>query len=239
MGEHARLIAHRGAVKIDRATLATIEPPPATPTWKPIKHATLIDTLHEELTARDLKVTREEYAVQRHNALLFGVLDLDWGVTGEFTAAMGLRTSNDKTMPLQIAVGKRVFVCDNLAFSGDLIALTRRHTSGLDLRRALVDGLDRYQQNSRRLDEAIARWKDTSVSVEKAKGCIYDIFQQKIVPVRLFHPIISTYTQAIHEKPENQHVWTLHNAFTAHIKTLPHATQFRSTVALGKFFAWQ
>lgn len=238
MGEHARLMTHRGAVKITRAAFAAIEPPPETPPWKPIKHATLIDTLHEELTARDLKVTREEYAVQRNNALLFGVLDLDWGVTGECTAAMGLRTSNDKSMPLEIAVGKRVFVCDNLAFSGDLIALTRRHTSGLDLRKELTDGLDRYQHNRRQLTEDIERWKNTPVSSAQAKECIYDIFAKKIVPVRLFHPVTRTYNQAVVDTPENQHVWSLHNAFTAHIKTLPHATQFRSTVALGKFFAW-
>ena len=44
--------------------------------------------------------------------------------------AMGFRNSIDKSMPLGICAGVTVFVCDNLALSGDFIKF-RKHTSGL------------------------------------------------------------------------------------------------------------
>jgi hypothetical protein len=62
---------------------------------------------------------------------------------------------------------------------------------------------------------------------------VYDIFLQKIVPVRLFHPIISSYQAIMHQ---GQNLWTLHNAFTRHIQHLNPAPRFTATVKLGRFF---
>ena len=49
----------------------------------------------------------------------FGVLDLETTFDG-CRFAIGIRTSNDKSMRLALTVGYRVFVCDNMAFAGDL-----------------------------------------------------------------------------------------------------------------------
>ena len=49
-------------------------------------------------------------------------------------------------MALQLAIGLKILVCDNLCFAGDLIALKRKHTAGLDLPRELAQALDRYQR---------------------------------------------------------------------------------------------
>ena len=45
----ATLVAHKGAVRVSRAELATIEPPAATKTWKPVTHAELVRMLTEQL----------------------------------------------------------------------------------------------------------------------------------------------------------------------------------------------
>ena len=62
--EHARLIVHRGAVRVTRDQLTEVPTPPATPTWKPIPHALLVSALHEECGRRGMQVVQEEYAVQ-------------------------------------------------------------------------------------------------------------------------------------------------------------------------------
>src|SRR5207245_7555427 len=80
-------------------------------------------------------------------SVLFGVLQLAYGETGDGIAALGLRTGNNKTMSLQICAGYRVFVCDNLAFRGDLIALKRKHTSGLNLKEELTLSVLRFQEH--------------------------------------------------------------------------------------------
>src|SRR5262249_11154560 len=145
MAPHAILLTHCGAQRVTRADLARIAAPARTATWVPIKHSDLIEALHAELARRALRVREEQYAVQHQGTLLFGTLTPPWDGTGETASAIGLRTANDKSMALQLAIGLKVLVCDNLCFAGDLIALKRKHTAGLDLPRELARALDRYQ----------------------------------------------------------------------------------------------
>ena len=111
MAPDAILLTHCGAERVTRADLARIAAPARTATWVPIKHSDLLDAVHAELARRGLAVRREQYAVQHQGTMLFGTLDLDWYDTGESAAALGLRTANDKSMALQLAIGLKIFVC--------------------------------------------------------------------------------------------------------------------------------
>jgi hypothetical protein len=226
-----KLIAHAGAQYIDREGLKALETPQPTDSWTPIPHYELVVALEGQLLARGITIVKEQFAVQK--AKLFGVIDTNYQVTDEGGAAIGLRTSNDKSLALQLAIGYRVFICDNMAFLGDMIALRRKHTSNLDLHREFAEGVGRYVRDYRRLQDDITVWKETPVSPERAKTLIYDIFLQKIVPVRLFHPVISSYQATMHQ---GQNLWMLHNAFTRHIQRLNPAPRFTATVKLGRFF---
>jgi hypothetical protein len=69
-----------------------------------------------------------------------------------------------------------------------------------------------------------------------AKEMIYDIFRRRLVPLRLFHPVVASWHMQL---PDDQHYsneWVLHNCFTEHIKTLAPNVAMRATVRLGKFF---
>ena len=198
------LVAHSGAQLIDREGLKLLETPEPTDSWTPIPHYELVTALEGQLKARGISIVREQFAVQQ--AKLFGVIDTDYQVTEEGGAAIGIRTSNDKSLALQLAIGYRVFVCDNMSFAGDLIALKRKHTANLDLHKEFAEGIGRYVRDYRRLQDDISCWKETEITPERAKTLIYDIFLQKIVPVRLFHPVISSYQATMHQ---GQHLWTL------------------------------
>lgn len=232
------LIAHCGAVKVSRQELEKIEPPPATDTWMPVPHAELVSVIETELRSRDLRIREESYAVQRGGALLFGVIDLAWRETGEFAAALGLRTANDKTMSIQIAVGVRCFVCDNLAFSGDLIALRRKHTSGLDLPKEIARAIDRYQEGVVSLERGIDRLRETALDNRRAKEIIFDVFAKSILPVRFFRSVADLYFDPPVEAPdvEPRNLWGLHNALTRQVRELPPGPAFRATARLGKLF---
>src|SRR5207245_7316426 len=128
-----------------RELVLAIPPPPATAPWRPLARGDLISALDRQLLVRGITIGKEAFAIQREGARLFGVLDLTLESSGEFCAAMGIRTANDRSMALEIAVGVRVLVCDNLAFSGDLIALRRKHTVKFDLNADLSRAVDRYQ----------------------------------------------------------------------------------------------
>jgi hypothetical protein len=137
---------------------------------------------------------------------------------------------------IQLAVGVRVFVCSNLCFSGDLIALKRRHTKNLDLRREISDGLDRYQDGVLSLKVGIGCLQRLSLTESEAKGFVYDIFRKKVVPVQLFHAVTESYHATC--GPDGRiTAWGLHNCFTDYIKTLAPAPAFRATTRLGRFFS--
>jgi hypothetical protein len=229
------LVTHCGAVRVTRDGLREIPVPPSTKSWKPVAHAKLVDAIDAELDRRALVIQNEAYAIQRNGALLFGVIDLASRTNEEFAAAIGIRTANDKSFALQLAVGVRVFVCDNLAFAGDCIALRRRHTAGLDLREEIEKAITRYERSLAVLEDGIATLKTTPISNERAKGLVFDVFHQRILPLRLL-PQVSTRVLGMAAADPPLTLWRLHNAFTSEVKQLPPAPAFRATVQLGKLF---
>jgi len=56
----------------------------------------------------------------------FGVMTLR-SAYGNYGDIVGLRNSHDKSFPIGIAFGSRVFVCDNTAFIGEHV-IRRKHT---------------------------------------------------------------------------------------------------------------
>ncbi len=98
--------------------------PPSTDTFKPIAHAALIDELENSLAFRHISIVRDEYAVSPDGMRLFGLLELNAEYEG-VRFAIGLRNANDKSMRLGMVAGYRVFVCDNMALSGDFKPRTR------------------------------------------------------------------------------------------------------------------
>jgi hypothetical protein len=223
-----KLIRHELA-KLTREDLRGISTPEGTSTWTPIPHFNLIEALDGQLKARGIAITREEYCVQGER--LFGILDTDYQATEEGGAAIGIRTSNDRSLSLQLAIGFRVLVCMNMAFHGDLIALKRKHTANLDLHTEFATGIGRYVNGYAKLQENIDWWKERTVSKERGKQLIYDIFSQKIVPVRLFHPTVHAW-----EAAQDKTMWRLHNCLSGNIKDLKPAPAFTANLKLSRFF---
>jgi hypothetical protein len=234
--EHAKLLVHRGATRVTRADLADIEAPPATATWKPIPHATLVSAIHEELTHRNIAVVQEDYAVQRKKSMLFGVMVLNYLQTDEFAAALAFRHANDMSEAVKMYAGVRVFNCDNMSLSGDEIILHKKHSPRFNLAATLPEAFDKYQDGALQLTRDIDDLKGTLCSHFDAKEMIYDIFRRRLVPLRLFHPVVESWHMQLPEDQHSSNEWVLHNCFTEHIKTLAPNVAMRATVRLGKFF---
>jgi hypothetical protein len=236
----ATLLAHsRGAKYVTREQLVEYIPPTPTATWKPVAHSELVDTLTRVMNDRGLFIEKEQFCVDKNGARVFGTFDLTWQKMDEYGAAVGFRHATDKSMSIQIAVGARVFVCSNMSFYGDLIAV-RKHTSKLQLDEEMDRAMFRYMQGFRRLQDDIHVQENTPLDDQKAKALIYDIFQQKIVPLRLFPLVTASWdvaTKDVGPNPIAWSAWSLHNCFTAHIKTMPPAPAFRATARIGKFFS--
>ena len=231
---NATLIAHRGAEYVNREQLAELESPVGTETWKPVPHVELVETLTNVIDDRGFGIEREQFAVQ--GPKLFGTFDLTWNKGIDYGAAVGFRHANDKSMSIQVAVGCRVFVCDNMSFLGELISV-RKHTKNLNLAEEMDRVMFRYMQGFRRLQDDIAVRENTLLDDAKVKTLIYDVFERKIVPMKLFGPVSAEYAHVRDDSSVRMTGWWLENLFTNHIKTMQPAPAFRATARLGKFLS--
>ena len=234
-------LSHNSSQLVSREQLRFIAPPAATDTWKPIAHYDLVQAIDRQLAVRDMRIVKEQFSIQREGLRLFGVLELDIaGVNAaeEYRFALGIRTANDRSEALSIVVGAKVFVCDNLALSGDVIAIRRKHTAGFDLNADISRAIDRYQSYlqlfHRQLDDLVYRPLEDGV----AKVLIYEAFAAEIMPIRFFPVVAETYFRA---EPAMTDVaprtyWGLHNAFTRAIRQMAPAPAFQATTRLGKLF---
>ena len=234
--ENATLMSHVDTDLVSRAQLQALATPDPTATFKPIPHFELVDMLDRTLNHSGMHITREEYAVRRDGSVLFGVLQLAYGENADGIAALGLRTGNNKTMSLQICAGLSVFVCDNLVFRGDMIALRRKHTSGLNLKEELALAVLRFQDHFGRLTTEIAGLKDRALADLEAKALIHDVFAQNLMPVRFLPEVSRQYFAPSLPAFEPRNAWSLHNAFTSAAKDMPMPTRLPAIQAVGKLF---
>ncbi len=234
---------HSGGDVVTREVLRTIPVPPATDTWKPIAHFDFVQALDRQLAVRDIRITKEEFALAHDGLRLFGILELvvpsTNGCSGQdYAFAMGMRTANDRSFATQLAVGARVFVCANLSFSGDLIAMNRKHTAKFDLNADLSPAVDRFQTHLTTFGDKFDRLRTFNLSDTDARSLICLAFYEEILPVRLLHTVTKTYFEPGPEMADVQPrtAWGLMNAMTRAVKQLSAASAFRATTQLGRLF---
>ena len=231
----SKLISHVDTDLVTRDQLRAIPMPATTSTFKPIPHIELVESLENVLQQSRMTIAKEQFAIRRDGSALFGVLNLSYSESADGTAALGLRTANDKTMSIQICAGLTVFVCDNLAFRGDLIALRRKHTSGLNLGDELAGAVLRFRDHFTRLVSEIDGLKERRLTDLDAKGLIHDAFAKKLMPVRMLPAVSAAYFEPTSQL-EPRNAWSLHNAFTALAKDMPMSTRLGAIQDLGKLF---
>jgi hypothetical protein len=234
--ENGTLVAHVDAEKISREELALMPAPPGTATHKVIPHVEAVNAIVETLGFRHIGVHREEYAVSRDGNRLFGLMELEHTFEG-CRFALGIRNSHDKTMRLAMTVGYRVFVCDNMAFSGDFTPLLAKHTKNFNLNRALSAGVDDMQRNFEPMVKAVERWRGDQLTDVAARLVIYRAFVEAELeaPRHLDRVVHDFYFNPRHEEFQPRTMWSLSNAFTSAFKELEPIPQFRATAKLAGF----
>jgi hypothetical protein len=230
----ARLMIHAGASKITRLDLASLSVPEATATFQPIPHARLIDQLEEALAFRHISIVREDYAISPDGMRLFALLELNADFFG-VRFAIGLRNANDRSMRLGMVAGYRVFVCDNMALSGDFKPLLAKHSKHFDLVDALSIGVDRIQRNFEPLKASIQFMQERALSDDEARLLIYKAFMEQKFPRNLMKPVHQGYFESEHEAFKGHTIWSLSNAFTSTFKQLVPVRQYELTARLGKY----
>ncbi len=212
----SRLCLHRGAREVPREALARVPVPAPSRRWVPIGHDRAVHTVAAALADGGFRVVRERYALSRDDARLFGTLDLRVEVAPDVTLAVGIRNSLDQSFPLGFCAGHRVFVCDNLCFSAELM-VRRKHTRfGVERFRddiaGCVAGLEAFRLAER---ARIGRMQGSELTETQAESLMLRAaYDRRILSHRLMPRLIAQWRDPAHPAFEPRTHWSLFNAFT-------------------------
>ena len=140
------MLLHCGAELVNRTQLYDVPTPRNTDTWYPLPHSRVFGEVHDQLRGCGFIVTEEAHALSHDGQRYFGVLNITLPGRGifEWTWAVGIRNSHDKTFPAGLVLGTKVLCCDNLSFCGE-VQITRNHTVSGRLKCTTCGRINRVQ----------------------------------------------------------------------------------------------
>jgi hypothetical protein len=211
-----KLMIHCGGREVAREELEGVRTPPATATWQPIPHATLLSEVEQSLARNHLRVVAEQHALAREGDRYFGLLQIANGRNrGDYGWVLGLRNSHDQTFPAGFVVGSRVFVCDNLAFSGEIV-IARRHTRWIlrDLPRLVLDGVSQLTARWHSQEERYARYRETPVTDGEAHDLVIRALDARAITTVQVPQVLREWREPAFAEFCPRTAWSLFNAFT-------------------------
>jgi hypothetical protein len=216
------LVLHCGANNVERKQVLEVPTPEPTKTWFPIPHDTLITRVEEALASLNLRVTEAAHALTREGLRYFGLLRVTNGhaAQADFGYVLGLRNSHDQAFCASIAVGSEVFVCDNLAFSGE-ITIARKHTRFIqqDLPRLTGNAIGLLSQKWTVMADRYNEYKRQDLTDMRAHDLMIRALEIQATTVTQLPDVIDQWRNPQHpEFAEQRNVWRLFNAFTGAAK---------------------
>lgn len=228
----ANLCAHAGAARVTRGDVLAVATPNRTATWVPIDHARLLEEMDDWVRRAGLEVRKEAHALSHNGARYFGVFDIAVREgAADYGLAVGLRNSHDMRFPAGLAVGSRVFVCDNLAFSGE-VTLARKHTTYIlrDLPRLCAEAFGRVGRMRERQALRIDAYKRTALTDSAVHDLLIKSVDCKVIPNAQIPRVLEEWRKPAHAEFGPRTAWSLFNAYTETAKEwnpfdLPQRTQ--------------
>ena len=217
---NCNLILHCGANAVDRSVVEATPTPPATATWQPVPHGELLAQVESFLPRYGLSKVGEAHGLTHDNARYFGLIEVEGRrESADYAWVLGVRNSHDKRIPAGVVAGTSVFICDNLAFMGE-VRVTRKHTSFIlrDLPmligRAMEQLLGRWHDQDRRIE----RYKDCALSDRDAHDLTIRALDKHVICGSQIPKVLAEWREPRHAVFQPRTVWSWFNAMTEHLK---------------------
>jgi len=230
------LMLHAGAEHVDYDVLRLVETPDATKTHVPLPHHHLVDMVRYALGYHGHDIVEEHHAVMPDGQRYFGLMTLK-SPYGDYSDTIGLRNAHDKSWPIGIAFGSRVFVCDNTAFLADTV-IKRRHTANAkrDLPAIVAGVIEPLRQKREEQHESFERFQAAPLTDELADQVIMRLYRDQVINVTRIADVLDAYENPPHEWGDRT-AWRLFNATTYALKGRvsenPQATEKLHTIIEG------
>lgn len=225
------LMLHAGADAINRFGLASLpvpQPRGARHFIRPFIED--VELVTDYLGTVGLTVKDEAFGVKFKNetpSQFFGVMEVAPKVLdGEYIPAdfglmLGLRGSYDESLPRGLAVGSRVFVCDNLAFSGE-VAVSTKQTLNVNKRipALLQRAIGEVPRMAELQGKRFAAYKNTKFQPRWGDAALVEMLRLGVLNANTIHRAVKEWDEPSHVEhvEDGRTVWTLHNAVTEAIK---------------------
>ena len=207
------LILHCGARKVSRDELKDVLTPKPTMSWRPVPHYEVAEFVTHVAKRRGYEIVSEEYGLNPSGMKMFGVLKFASEGNPEYTRALGIRNSHDKSFALGLVVGEKIICCDNLAFGGEVV-IHRKHTSRIEIEELIPGAFDRLGEQYVRLEQRIGGMKLEAVSIDQARVITVMAAEIKAIPSCDIIPILEEFKEPRHEEFSEPTKWSLYNSFT-------------------------
>ena len=224
------LILHCGAAEVPRKALASVPTPAPTETWRPIPHEEYVRQVEWELPRYGLDVVHEAHALTHDGTRYFGLIQVHNGCnSSDYSWVLGLRNSHDKTLTAGLVAGAQVFVCDNLAFSGE-VQISRKHTAYIleDLPGLVGNALGRLLLMFKSQDQRVERYRATRLSDADAHDLTVRALDSGVVCASRIPELLKEWREPRYREFEPRTVWSFFNATTEVLKGALHLLPKRS-----------
>ncbi len=225
------LMLHKGAQSCQREDIKNYPTPEPTINENgrghyPIPHEELVGQTVMALEKFGFEVDEQEYGITPDGAKFFGVMSLkNHDALGpddpEFNKILGLRNSMDKSFASGLCIGSHVFVCDNLAFSGEIMC-QHRHTKNImqNLPGMIYGAVSKmgaaFDFQSRRIN----KYKRVELSTEKISDTVIELLRGKAITGNQVIDIVEEYKNPAVVHSTEGKLWNLFNAVTERHKKL-------------------
>ena len=230
--QKCNLCLHAGAFEVPRQALAEVPTPAPTETWRPISHESFVRQIEWELPRYGLDIIAQAHALTYDGSRYFGLLQVTReGLTNsDYSLVVGLRNSSDKTLTAGLVAGSCVFVCDNLAFSGE-VSISRKHTVHIleDLPGLVGSALGRLLLMFKTQDERVERYRATELNAVAAHDLAIRALDAQVVCASKIPALLQEWREPRYQAFKPRTLWSFFNATTEVLKgalhVLPKRTQ--------------
>ena len=210
----SNIILHCGAHAATREAVEAVPTPEPTDTWHPIPHALLLNTIEEQLTGLGLVARNQEYGLWNEGARVFGTFELTNGTANDdFALVVGIRNSHDKAFSAGLAVGGRVFVCDNLSFSGE-ITIARKHTRWIerDLPRLAAQAVGRIASLRVHQEQRVEAYKVKRLNDSRVHDILIRSVDARVISNAAVPKVLEEWRKPSFPEFRRRNAWSLFNA---------------------------
>lgn len=236
------LMLHCGANPVEDLAQLDVPLPPQTDTFVPIPHPVVLDTVKAALrtSTNEWEIVGESHGLTNDGDRYFGMLQLA-DPCGDLNAdtglVVGVRNSHDHRFAASLALGHGVFVCDNLAFSGE-VRVNRRHTRHIrrDFPGYVARAVGKLLLGRERQNRMIRAYKDKELTTPGAHDMVIQLLDNRVIGSTMIPKILGSYRQPTYDYGREGTAWSLFNAVTEHCREQSPANTLRRTQGLHGTF---